>query len=141
MKWLARLKKIDTAPEPDPTKPTEPGFVGSVAPDIAPMTKMDGDSPAANDPTPEPDRWCWPHTPAWNSGEIDTFLARLARFADKGLGLDDAEALAEKLVARDRDLDDRRYCPECTHHWQGRCAKKQAVLDVPFRCDWFNFGK
>lgn len=31
MKWLARLKKIEIAPETDATKPTKPGFVGFVA--------------------------------------------------------------------------------------------------------------
>lgn len=50
-----------------------------------------------------------------NTGEIDTFNGRLAIFTDKGLGLDDAEALADKLVKRDRDLDDRRLCLECVH--------------------------
>ena len=50
-----------------------------------------------------------------NSAEINTFKARLARFTNKGLGLDDAETLADKLVRRDRDLDDRRLCLECIH--------------------------
>jgi hypothetical protein len=47
--------------------------------------------------------------------EIEAFTARLARFADKGLTLDDAEALADKLVTRDRDGDHRRPCMECAH--------------------------
>ena len=50
-----------------------------------------------------------------NTAEIDTFTARLARFTDKGLNLHDAEALADKLVQRDRDEDDRRTCLECAH--------------------------
>ena len=73
---------------------------------------------AANDPTAisqDPDRWCWPHTEAMNSAEIDIFTARLARFTDKGLSLEDADALADKLVTRDRDLDDRHLCLECIH--------------------------
>ena len=71
---------------------------------------------AANDSTEisqDPDRWCWPHTEAMNSAEINTFKVRLARFTDKGLSLDDADASADKLVLRDRDLDDRRLCLEC----------------------------
>ena len=115
MNWLARLKKISTPPEPDPTEPTKPGFVGFVAPDMAHTPKTGADSPAANDPTTDTDRWCWPHTVAMNTREIDTFTARLARFTDKGLGLDDADDLADKLVRRDRDLDDRRVCLECIH--------------------------
>ena len=50
-----------------------------------------------------------------NCAEINTFTARLARFTDKGLTLEDADALADKLVLRDRDLDDRRLCLECIH--------------------------
>ena len=47
--------------------------------------------------------------------EIDTFTERLARFADKGLSLEDGEAQADKLVTRDRESDDRRLCLECNH--------------------------
>ena len=82
------------------------------------MQKIKGDLPAANDPAAgaqDPDRWCWPHSQAMNTGEIDTFTARLARFTDKGLSLDDGEALADKLVMRDRESDDRRLCLECFH--------------------------
>ena len=64
---------------------------------------------------PDPDRWAWPHSEAMNGREIDTFTARLARFTDKGLMLDDAEKLADKLVTRDRESDDRRLCLECVH--------------------------
>ena len=115
MNWLARLKKIDIPPTVKPTEPTKPGFVGFVAPDMAPMPKTMGDSPAANDPAAAPDRWAWPHSAAMTGAEIDTFTVRLARFTDKGLGLDDAEALADKLVTRDREPDDRRLCLECFH--------------------------
>lgn len=74
------------------------------------------------------DSCCWPHSSAMNGAEIDTFTARLARFTDKGLSLDDAEALAEKLVIRDRDGDDRRVCLECAHlHHGGRCGNWQAA--------------
>ena len=82
---------------------------------MAPMQKTRGDALAANDPTPDPDRWCWPHSEAMTGAEIDTFTARLARFTDKGLSLDDGEALADKLVMRDRESDDRRLCLECFH--------------------------
>ena len=118
MNWLARLKKIETVPQQKATEPTKPGYVGFVALDIAPMQKTNGDLQAANDPAPaaaDPDRWCWPHSTAMNTGEIDTFTARLAMFTDKGLSLDDSEALADKLVLRDRESDDRRLCLECVH--------------------------
>ena len=116
--WLARLKTPDT----HATKPTKPsqgdektGFVGFVA------------DPA---PASDPDRWCWPHSPAMNTGEIDTFMARLARFTDKRVSYDEAERLADALVIRDREGDDRRLCLECPHlqgfgRW--RCGNCQAA--------------
>ena len=85
---------------------------------VAPVSVATAQKYAANDSTAilqDHDRWCWPHTIAMNSAEINTFTARLARFTDKGLGLDDADASAGKLVLRDRDLDDRRLCLECIH--------------------------
>ena len=115
MNWLARLKKIDIAPGMDATETTKRVSVVFVAPDMAPMPKTGSDSPAANDPAPDPDRWAWPHSQAMTGREIDTFTARLARFTDKGLSLDDGEALADKLVTRDRESDDRRLCLECVH--------------------------
>lgn len=149
--WLARLKN-EKAPDPPATKPTKPpqgdekaGFVGFVAYPPAPFQKIgDVDSlvvkpeaPAANDcpppaiaPVTDPDRWCWPHSVAWNSKEIDTFTARLARFTDKGVNYDEAERLADALVIRDREGDDRRLCLECPHlqgfgRW--RCGNWQAA--------------
>ena len=74
------------------------------------------------------DSCCWPHSSAMNGEEIDTFTARLARFTDKGLSLTDAERLADKLVARDREGDDRRVCLECAHlRHGGRCGNWQAA--------------
>jgi hypothetical protein len=68
---------------------------------------------ATNDLTPDTDRHCWPHSTAMTGREIDVFTARLSRFADRGLSLDDGEALTDKLVIRDREADDRRVCLEC----------------------------
>ena len=99
------------------TATVRPDILPTVA-SVATVSVATAQKPAANDPalvTQDPDRWCWPHTEAMNSAEINTFKARLARFTNKGLGLDDAETLADKLVRRDRDLDDRRLCLECIH--------------------------
>ena len=149
--WLARLKN-DKAPDTHATKPTKPaqgeakaGFVGFVAYSPAPFQKngvgdlvaMVPQTPATNDGaitdtalTTDPDRCCWPASPAMNSGEIDTFTARLARFTDKGANYDDAERLTDGLVIRDREGDDRRLCLECVHlqgavRW--RCGNWQAA--------------
>ena len=142
--WLARLKN-EKVPDAHATKPTEPLFVGFVAYPPATLQKIGAvdpvavipETPAANDgpppaiaPATDPDRWCWPHSVAWNSKEIDTFTARLARFTDKGVSYDDAERLADALVIRDREGDDRRLCLECPHlqgfgRW--RCGNWQAA--------------
>ncbi len=88
----------------------------------------------ASSETPAPawdsDRWCWPNSPAMNSREIDTFTARLARFTEKGVSLGDAEPLADRLVIRDREADDRRLCLECSHlqgYARWRCGNWQAA--------------
>jgi hypothetical protein len=105
----------------------------------------------------DPDRWCWPHSSAMNGTEIDTFLARLQRFTGKGLARSDAEALADKLVLRDRESDDRRVCMECKNfsgygagswrcgNWQAaRIATRSRDAQLPAdlmvqlqRCDGF----
>ena len=115
MNWLARLKKIDIPPTVEPTEPTKPGFVGFVGSGMAPLPKTRGDSPAANDPAADPDRWAWPYSQAMTGREIDTFTARLHHFTGRGLVAHDAERLADKLVTRDRESDDRRLCLECVH--------------------------
>jgi hypothetical protein len=74
----------------------------------------------------------------WSDRETRAFLLRHAQF--RALGLSDAlaESLADRLVVRDRDGDDRRLCAECRHCRLGsRCTKQFAVLDVLQRCDHF----
>lgn len=86
-----------------------------------------------------PDRWCYPNSTAMNTREIDLFAARLARLTDKGVPAADAEPLADKLVTRDREQDDRRLCLECTHllgygRTSWRCSNwQQAGISVSAR--------
>lgn len=98
-----------------------------------------GDLKASNqDHTPklaaidDPGRWCWPYSTAMTGGEMDTFAARLARFPIKGVIHADAESMADRLLQRDRENDDRRACLECDHlvgygraSW--RCGNWQAA--------------
>lgn len=136
MSWLALLKK-QTTPDPDATKPTKPredvhggGFVGFVACPQVPLQRIKPIEAASNDTPAEtlamnPDRCCWPHSDAMNGEEIDTLMARLALFTDKGFSPDEAERMADKLVVRDRESDDRRLCLECVHlqgHGRWRCG-------------------
>lgn len=86
--------------------------------------------PVSAAPATDPDHWCWPHSPAMNATEVDTFKARLARFTSKGLSLGEVERLADALVTRDREGDDRRLCLECSHlqGWdRWRCGNWQAA--------------
>lgn len=125
---LAPLQKNEGAtvaandPAPTPTPITATVAIGTVLPpDLSPLLlaaslALDASIVAAGTSDGlDPDRHCWPHTDAMNSQEIDTFTARLHRFTDKGMTLTEGEALADKLVTRDRELDDRRLCLECTH--------------------------
>ena len=86
--------------------------------------------PAGVRPLHDPDADCWPHSAAMTGAEIDIFTARLVRFTDKGLYMDAGERLADKLVIRDRERNDRRLCLECLHLHRGdgwRCRNWQAA--------------
>ena len=135
-----------------------PHCLPSVA-SVATVSVATAQKQAANDPAAsvlDPDRWCWPHSSAMTGREIDTFTARLHHFTRRGLVESDAETLADKLVTRDREADDRRLCLECAHlagragvwgcrNWQqaaiaskARDAQLPAALVIkPQRCDGF----
>ena len=129
-KWLERLKDEDMVGT-DAREPRQPyqgdedtGFLGFQACPPAPFQRSDVGERVKTEATnngsaTDPDRWCWPHSRALNSVEIDRFLSRMARFSDKGFSYGDAERMAVKLVRRDRQGDDRRMCLEC-FHLQGR---------------------
>ena len=53
------------------------------------------------------------HAGAWDEGETGRFVARVSLFLRRGVGAEDADDLAERLVLRDRDGDDQRACVEC----------------------------
>ena len=40
----------------------------------------------------------------------------------------EAEKLAERLVKRDREQDDRVCCADCRHYRPGRCGNHRAAL-------------
>ena len=97
MNWLARLKKTDANPSTYlPNK--RPGDAENLT---KPVIKTA--VPAANDPTPDPDRWCWPHSDAMNTAEINTFTARVRQFREQGLSESEADSLADKLMLADRE--------------------------------------
>lgn len=107
------LRSLATATPATPAT-VSPNISPSVA-TVATVAVARAPDKAANDPAPELDRHCWPDSTAMTDREIVTFTARMAGFTDKGLSFDDGEALADKLVTRDRETDDRRLCLECVH--------------------------
>jgi len=86
--------------------------------------------------TADVDRWCYPHSEAQNTSELERTESRLKRFHALGLPANTAGLLADKLIERDRTFDDRHLCCECRHlhgrldHW--RCGNHaQAGLGEP----------
>lgn len=80
----------------------------------------------------------------WTDKEIDTYMAREARFTLKPYdmeALQEAEIIANKLHNRDRDGDDRISCAECK---QGKSKVCNDVIPKPWdllqRCDQFQAG-
>lgn len=84
-------------------------------PSVATVAVASALEKAANDPETNADRWCWPHGDSMNTEELDCFAVRVALFGEKGVTVDDAEAMADRLVIRDRGQDDRRLCSECSY--------------------------
>ena len=68
---------------------------------------------------------------AWTDADIVHFLDRRARLLRWGWPEPDAEKLAERLVIRDRERDDRVSCTDCRHYRPGRCGNhRRAGLNV-----------
>ena len=149
MKWLGRLKS-EIGQVALPTKPTEPGFVGFIGTPGGHIQNFAGLVAPANDPTPEPEA---PSKPAMTLAQADTYAGRLALFTDRGLSLEEGALLANRLLARDLELEDRVVCLECAHLHRGHCGNyrragvafraRDAQLPVDFlrllqRCDGFS---
>ena len=60
------------------------------------------------------------HWPSWDDAEIYRFTVRASAFIGMGLR-NEADHLAEMLVLRDREGDDRVLCVECQHGRATRC--------------------
>ena len=76
--------------------------------------------------------------PAWTDAEIATFEKRQARATWLGYG-SRADRVADMLLHRDRDMEDRKLCIECARAGPGwRCAKREAfMVDQLQRCPAF----
>lgn len=125
MTWLQRLKNLEAPVSCALTKPTESAFVRSDS--YFDERRSSTAVPPVNDATllEGPDRWCWPYSEAMNGNEIARFQARVQLFISRGSRLEGAEELADSLVLRDRDLDDRRVCLECINLRGRHCMKPE----------------
>ena len=69
---------------------------------------------------------------AWTDADIARFLDRRARLLRWGWAELEAEKLADRLVRRDREADERVSCTDCQHYRPGRCSNhKRAGLCAP----------
>ena len=81
------------------------------------------------------------HDLPWGDRQIARFLFRMALFQRRGMAEDKAEAWADRLAARDSDLDDRRICLECANFQRSRtCAKRLPTSpEQLMRCHGFEW--
>lgn len=99
---------------------------------------------ASNDePHPDPDRWCWPHSDAMNGAELDRMTLRLRMFKRHGIADSEADRMADKLMKLERQGSALRACLACDRLTGGasdgwRCSVgRPARVDRLHRCDAF----
>lgn len=86
------------------------------------LALLAGGEPEALDQAAEP----------WSDADIARFLDRRARLLRWGWAEPAADALADRLVRRDREADSRVICAECQHYRPGVCGNhRQAGLLAP----------
>ena len=68
----------------------------------------------------------------WTDADIARFIDRRGRLLRWGWPEAEAEKLADRLVQRDRDIDDRVSCTDCRYYRPGRCGNhRRAGLHAP----------
>ena len=102
-----------------------PGPLASLVQYVLEDVQRPGIAEPANALAKHFDRWCWPNSSAMNTSEIEVFTQRAHQFNQRGLAQHDAEKLADQLVSRDREGDDRRLCLECEHFGRPRAWRCQ----------------
>ncbi|MDP1647981.1 MAG: hypothetical protein Q8M01_07255 [Rubrivivax sp.] len=132
-KWAERLAEKTAAPPYGGTDKTAKRGVLSVLA-VTPEGGAEIFFPApmpASKPTESPEALDLAAV-AWTDGDIARFLDRRARLLRWGWPEPEAEKLADRLVRRDREADDRVSCTDCRHYRPGRCGNhRQAGLHAP----------
>lgn len=117
MTWLARLKKTAMPPEPDPTKPTKPLFVGFVGTPAGLSQKSGAGATAANDPSQAQD---FDREAFEERAAIMEFDGGLSRTESERLALSTDGANLKKPEADDPDR----------HSWPHTTAMNTAEIDT-----------
>ena len=107
MNWLARLKNISSTSDSNLQKLQKGVSVVFVGSSLGYSQKSLGDPAESVATHAEP-----ANDPAAPS---DTFSARLGLFTGRGLSVEDADDLAQRLTQRDLEQDERQVCLECRH--------------------------
>lgn len=87
------------------------------------------------------------HTANERTGQEATLYAeRLQSFQGKGIPNHDAAALANRLVMRDSQDDDRRSCAECLSFYAGICRQRitpigEITIHTLHRCNGFKLNE
>ena len=117
----------------DPAPPASPANRLIPAPDVSHLATLAGVA-APVDAMPE--QVTRDHRPdlvaaAWTDDDITRFLDRRTRLMRWGWAEPEAEKLADRLVRRDREHDERVSCTDCQHYRPGRCDNyRRAGLNV-----------
>ena len=107
MNWLARLKNINGTSDSSLQKLQKGVSVVSVGSSPVHSQNSGGDATESLATHAEPAND--------SASPADIFTARLALFTGRGLNADAADDLAQRLMRRDLEQDDRRVCLECRH--------------------------
>jgi hypothetical protein len=79
---------------------------------------------------------------AWSAPELEVFARRVKIFVKEGLNEEEAEGLAEAMLVRDAEGDDRRVCFECTKYQPAKvlCSvyRKRPLRFTLQRCEFFD---
>lgn len=132
-RWAARYaEKLAAPPQGGTDKTDERGVLSVLA--VAPergACEFQAVPMAASKPTESPAALDLAAV-AWTDSDIARFLDRRARLLRWGWAADDAEKLADRMVRRDREHDERVSCTDCRHYRPGRCDNhERALLSSP----------
>lgn len=118
-KWADRLATLDAEVSRTPPHGLTDKTAKTPVPSVLAVPSRGDDKDFSN---PAADHCCWPRSDAWSGAEIARFQARADRLAGRGFSDADAEHLAERLVLRDRNADDRVVCAADCRNLAGSVA-------------------